>query len=319
MQGKEQTPIKQTLHPRNKNRQPYDLTTLVQLVPALKNHIKNNKFGLPSVDFAHPQAVKLLNTALLKQNYGLVFWDFPHQNLCPPVPGRADYLHYIADLLASVNQSQIPQGDKVVGLDIGTGATCIYPIIGTCEYGWQFIASDINENSVASSTQIIDKNPDTMKLIEIRHQTQPKHFFKTIIRPGEIVDFTLCNPPFHANSDEAEKGTRRKTKNLTGKNSKTTLLNFSGANNELIYEGGEINFIQKMITESVQFSKQCLWFTTMVSKETNLPKISTLLKKLNVQDVRIIPMTTGNKVTRIIAWTFQTDEEQKKWVKKRWL
>jgi 23S rRNA (adenine1618-N6)-methyltransferase len=52
------------LHPRNKNRERYDLVALINTTPELKNHITFNTHGTESVDFSNPGAVKLLNTAL---------------------------------------------------------------------------------------------------------------------------------------------------------------------------------------------------------------------------------------------------------------
>lgn len=118
--------------------------------------------------------------------------------------------------------------------------------------------------------------------------------------------------------EDAQKGTRRKIKNLSGKKVKAPELNFAGISNELICEGGEYTFIQNMIRESKQFSKSCYWFSTLVSKQANLPGIHKLLKKIEVNHVKTIPMGTGNKCSRIVAWTFLSSEEQKEWTESRW-
>ena len=97
---------KPRLHPRNKNRERYDLDALIVAIPELKNHVKPNKFGADSVDFSNPIAVKLLNRALLSHYYGIKNWNFPKENLCPPIPGRADYLHLIVDLLSESNSGK---------------------------------------------------------------------------------------------------------------------------------------------------------------------------------------------------------------------
>ncbi|MGZ5188762.1 MAG: RlmF-related methyltransferase, partial [Kaistella sp.] len=146
---------KTRLHLRNKNRERYDLEALKTAVPELSNYIKANKYGDDSVDFASPDAVKLLNKALLSHYYGIKNWDFPAENLCPPIPGRADYLHYMADLLGQSNFGGIPQGEKITALDVGVGASCIYPIIGVSEYGWNFIGSDTDPKSVDSAKNIV--------------------------------------------------------------------------------------------------------------------------------------------------------------------
>ena len=142
------------LHLRNKNRERYDLSALSTSNPELKTYIIPNakaKFGSETVDFSNPIAVKVLNKAILNHYYGIKNWEFPDENLCPPIPGRADYIHHIADLLSENNFGRIPIGDKITCLDVGVGASCIYPIIGATEYGWKFIGSDIDPKSLAQT------------------------------------------------------------------------------------------------------------------------------------------------------------------------
>ena len=97
---------KSRLHFRNKNRDKYDLGALITSNPELKNYIIPNKFGVKSVDFSNPLAVKILNKALLNHYYGIKNWEFPDENLCPPIPGRADYIHHIADLLGENKKAE---------------------------------------------------------------------------------------------------------------------------------------------------------------------------------------------------------------------
>tara|TARA_R110002049_G_scaffold285775_4_gene467314 strand:+ start:7279 stop:7518 length:240 start_codon:yes stop_codon:yes gene_type:complete len=67
--------------------------------------------------------------------------------------GRVDYVHHISDLLKS---SKIE--DNIAILDIGTGASCIYPILGNAEYSWTFVGTDIDETSLKQAQSIINKN-----------------------------------------------------------------------------------------------------------------------------------------------------------------
>ena len=67
----ERSKIKANLHPRNKNREQYDLVELIKEVPELKKYIKPNKYGEDSIRFSDPLAVKLLNKALLSNYYGI--------------------------------------------------------------------------------------------------------------------------------------------------------------------------------------------------------------------------------------------------------
>jgi 23S rRNA (adenine1618-N6)-methyltransferase len=293
---------KKNLHPRNKHRSRYDFATLVKSAPELRDFIQINPYGDESVNFSDPLAVKTLNTALLKHFYGLERWDIPEGYLCPPIPGRADYIHYAADLLAEFNNGNVPTGKSVKVLDVGVGANCIYPIIGHQEYGWTFVGSDIDKRAASSAENIAAANPVLAGAITIRLQPYKAQIFKGVIKPGEQFDLTICNPPFHASAEEAAEGSSRKLRNL-GKQSK--VLNFGGQQVELWCEGGEQAFIRKMIFESAELPKGKTWFTTLVSKSSNLPGIYQALEKVGATAVRTIEMAQGQKISRIVAWSFQ--------------
>lgn len=307
------------LHPRNKHRGRYDFKQLIESCPALAPFVRLNPYNDLSIDFFNPEAVTMLNRALLKHYYGITHWNIPKQYLCPPIPGRADYIHYIADLLASHNRDgNIPTGNKIKCLDIGVGANCIYPIIGSYEYRWSFIGADIDLIAIKSANNIIKMNPALADNIEIRLQRHPKDIFQGIIKPNEFIDITICNPPFHASEAEAKSGTLRKLHNLTGKKNLQLTLNFGGQHNELWCEGGEKRFVKNMILQSKQFAHSCLWFSTLISKQANLDSVYLELRKVSASEIKTIPMEQGNKISRIVAWTFLLPEEQKKWVENRW-
>ena len=309
---------KTRLHSRNRNRERYDLGALMTSNPELVNFVRPSKYGVDSIDFSNPIAVKVLNKALLNHYYGIKNWEFPDENLCPPIPGRADYIHHIADLLGENNFDTIPIGDKIKCFDIGVGANCIYPIIGVIEYGWKFIGSDIDLKSIESAKNIVNSNSSLKDMVEIRLQEDRKDIFSGIIAGEERIDLSICNPPFHSSSEVAQKGTRRKVKNLSGKIVKVPTLNFAGIGNELIYEGGEYKFILNMVGESKGFSKNFYWFSTLVSKQSNLKGIYKSLEKVEATHTKTISMGTGNKSSRIVAWTFLSKEEQKEWRENRW-
>ena len=311
-------PIKTRLHFRNKNREQYDLKALIISNPELKDYLKPNKHGEDSVDFANPSAVKILNKALLNYYYGIKNWDFPDENLCPPIPGRADYIHHVAYILSGNNFGKIPKGEKITCLDVGVGANCIYPIIGVTEYDWNFIGSDIDPKSIASAEAIVNSNVSLKNKVKCVLKESQRTMFRGIIEPENKIDVTICNPPFHSSTEEAKEGTKRKVKNLSGKRVKNPELNFAGISNELICEGGEAQFIENMIIESKSLAKNCLWFSTLVSKQSNLKGIYSTLEKMAAVQVKTIPMNTGNKATRIVAWTFLSKLEQKEWREERW-
>ena len=312
--GIEHPKIKVKLHPRNKHRGRYNFKLLCNSSPELQPFVKLNEYNDESIDFFNPEAVKMLNVALLKHFYGIKNWDIPKNYLCPPIPGRADYIHNIADLLRKSYNNKIPTGDKIKCLDVGVGANCVYPIIGNVEYGWLFVGFDIDALAVESAIKIVDGNSRLKGNIEIRLQKNSKDIFSGIIRKNERFDITVCNPPFHASAADAESGTLRKLKNLKKKRVKHSTLNFGGKSNELWCEGGEEKFVTDMIFQSKEFATSCLWFTSLISKQSHLNKIYKALKNVEVVDFKTIPMGQGNKISRMVAWTFLTAYQQKKWM-----
>ncbi|KPA98144.1 MULTISPECIES: 23S rRNA (adenine(1618)-N(6))-methyltransferase RlmF [Pseudomonas] len=311
---------KAALHPRNRHQGRYDFPQLIKGCPELGQFVIINPYGKESIDFADPAAVRVFNRALLKAFYGIAHWDIPADFLCPPVPGRADYVHFLADLLAEHNDGVIPRGAAVRVLDIGVGANCIYPLIGHGDYRWQFLGSDINPTALAAAKAIVQSN-GLNRAISLRQQDNPKHILSGLLGSDEHFDLTLCNPPFHASLDEARSGSRRKWKALGKADPKRKLpvLNFGGQAAELWCEGGEARFVTQLISESSPLANQVLWFSTLVSKASNLPAIEAALKKAGVLESRVVEMSQGQKQSRFVAWTFQDKARQQAWRQERWM
>ncbi len=308
--------MKAGLHPRNPHRGRYDFKLLIAACPELAAFVSPNAYGDESIDFADPAAVRALNRALLKQEYGVNDWDIPAQYLCPPIPGRADYLHYLADLLAEGNGGVVPNGTSVRVLDIGTGANCVYPLIGHRCYGWQFVGTDIDPAALANAQRVLDANAGMNDAITLRLQTSHRAIFRGVMQADERFDITLCNPPFHASLAEANAGTQRKWKNLGKQAARKPLLNFGGQGAELCCEGGEEAFVCRMIAESAEVNS--LWFTTLVSKSASLPGVYRALKRAGVLDSRTIEMAQGQKKSRLVAWTFLDESQRRGWGAVRW-
>lgn len=311
------------LHPRNLHQGRYDFTKLEKACPDLKKHVIYNPRGEKSINFSDPQAVVTLNEALLKAYYGLDFWQIPTGYLCPPIPGRADYIHYLADLLketAAKDAQQVSLDDdlektgsanhKPTVLDIGTGANCIYPLLGASSYDWNFVASDIDPTSVKTAQWIVKANKKLNGKIKVRHQKNSNQIFHGIIKPTDQFALTMCNPPFHESLEKAREGSLRKVNNLskvkaTPLNKRSQpVLNFAGTANELCCQGGEIAFLKQMAQESKDFSQQVRWFTSLVSKKENVALLQQQLKKLGAKSIKVVGMAQGQKISRFVAWSF---------------
>ena len=289
------------LHPRNRHGETYDFQHLATLVPDLEKFFFPKTDGQLTLDFTQTEALRLLNRALLMDWYGIKFWDIPLDYLCPPVPGRADYIHHIADLLANESKC-LPNAVQAKVLDIGVGANCIFPIVGVGEYDWNFVGADLDPKAVKVASTISNMNPVLQGKIEIRLQKNPANVFEGIVKDGECFDISICNPPFYRSQEEADAKNKLKSLRLGLKNGKEIKRNFGGQNAELYCEGGEFGFISRMLRESIQFKKQISWFTTMVSNRNNIEGLERQLKANQATEIKIIPMARGQKSSRILAW-----------------
>ena len=192
--------VKLMLHPRNQHREGYDFERLVVKSPELEAFMTRNPRGQMTINFQDVDAVRMLNRALLMTHYEIDFWDIPASYLCPPIPGRVDYIHYLADLLAKSNGQEIPHGSDIKALDIGTGASLVYPLTGQHEYGWAFTGVDIDPVSIKSARQICERNGLNIRL---KRQNNAEDIFEGVVGSDDIFHVTLCNPPFHASLAQA--------------------------------------------------------------------------------------------------------------------
>jgi 23S rRNA (adenine1618-N6)-methyltransferase len=306
---------KSSMHERNIHREGYDMLRLKEQCPFLNPFLITNPAGTLTIDFTDTRAVTALNTALLESNYHVKDWSLPEGYLCPPVPGRADYMHHAADLLAMHNGGTIPLGPSVNVLDMGVGAGAIYPILGSFTYGWSFTGCDIDEVALANANRICASNERLQENVRLRLQKNAGHFFKGVIGKDEAFDLVVCNPPFYANEQEAQEASNRKWRNL-GKN-ESTGRNFGGMSHELYCEGGELKFIRDMIAESFFFARKVYWFTTLVSRQEHIHDLRRALHRVRPTEVHVIPMSQGQKSSRMLAWTFLDKSQQQHWRESR--
>lgn len=304
-----------SLHPRNRHQGHYDFARLTGACPQLSAFLVTTRAGATSVDFSNPAAVRALNRALLQVDYGIAHWDIPAGYLCPPIPGRADYLHGLADLLAGGNAGVVPRGPGIRVLDIGVGANCIYPLLGHGDYGWRFVGSEVDATALAAANAIVQANPGLGAAIELRQQPARGHVFAGLLREDEVFDLSLCNPPFHASAEDAARGSQRKWRNL---GRQASALNFGGQATELWCTGGEASFLRRMIRESADIPAQVHWFSSLVAKAEHLAQVRRQLRRVGARDVREVPMAQGSKQSRFVAWTFLDGAQREAWRAARW-
>lgn len=284
----------------------YNFEVLIETYPKLQPFVFKNTYGNLTIDFSEAKAVRVLNSAILKADYGINYWQFDDNNLTPPIPSRVAYIHILNDLLQTCNLNK-----NVQVLDIGTGANCIYPLLGQSVYNWQFVGTDVNKNSIKQAKQIIAKNHLEDK-ISIRLQNNPNQIFQGVLAKTDIFALTMCNPPFYKDEVEANSATLKKLKGLNNETNSIS-RNFSGISNELWYKGGEKAFLHNYLYESSLFKNQCFWYTTLVSNKENVKSMYVSLNKLGATTIKTLPIKIGQKKSRVVAWTFLNKDQQKQW------
>ena len=80
---------------------------------------------------------------------------------------------------------------------------------------------------------------------------------------------------------------------------------------------GEKAFIGQMIAESIDYARQVVWFTSLVSRREHLPTLRRALTNVGAREVRIIDMAQGQKQSRFIARSFQDDAARARLMKPR--
>ncbi len=306
-----------SVHPNSKHQGDYDFELLIESHPELEDYVHLTKSGKLSISFHDPRAVRALNKALILRYYKLDFWDIPDGYLCPGVPGRAEHIHHIADLIKASNGGRSIKPSAISGLDIGTGASCIYPILAVGAYNWTMVGSDIDATAIKSCKDIISKNESLKSKVEVRVQKDHKSIFGNVITDADYFDFTICNPPFYSSQEEALSASNRKKANLN-KDAEKSKNNFGGTASELWCDGGEYVFVRRMIHESKKYNTSCYWYTSLISNIQHLSPLRSELTKLGCTDSKVIEITLGNKKSRILCWSFLSEKQMKAWRDLRW-
>ncbi|XP_003377335.1 putative methyltransferase METT10D [Trichinella spiralis] len=113
------------MHPRNFYRNnPPNFAELALQYPDFRQHCAIDIYGKVNFNFKNPDAIRALTNVLLKKDFGLSI-EIPPDSLVPRIPGRLNYIHWLQDLAAS----HFPD-ESVRCIDIGSGASCIYPLLG---------------------------------------------------------------------------------------------------------------------------------------------------------------------------------------------
>ncbi|KAH9847987.1 S-adenosyl-L-methionine dependent methyltransferase [Lenzites betulinus] len=284
------------MHPRNPYKTPPDFLVLADAHPPLREHIIHTPNG-PSIDFRNDASQRALTEAFLSRDFAIRI-TLPPARLCPPVPNRLNYILWLEDVANVVSLVLGQNADRHVrGLDIGTGASVIYPLLGcrTCP-SWTFVATEIDELSLSSARDNVQRN-GLQARIEVRKADPAAPILAPLFESdAPPYDFTMCNPPFYGSREEVQQSAEGKE---VGPNAVCT-----GADVEMITPGGEAAFVGQMVAESLAVRDRCRWFTSMLGKMSSLTHLVQTFRDNKIDDYAITELVQGQTRRWVIAWSF---------------
>ena len=236
--------------------------------PYIKPYVRINKYLDLDYQWDSNEALILLNKCLFQHYFGVVY-NFPVDAtfLVPRLPIRLKYLCWIEKIMKAQREKGLREKscyDQVTGLDIGTGANLVQPLIGKSIFDWNFLATEINKESYIQAEKILNQNQEYVNSIELRKVD--KGILKdNIEKNDEKIDFLCCNPPFYSNKEQKE---------LIEK------TNFVGHDSEIYYKHGEIGFMYDQINDSVEYIEKIGQYTCFIQKIDSVHQIQQKVKSL---------------------------------------
>ncbi|KAL6078541.1 hypothetical protein STEG23_011110 [Scotinomys teguina] len=290
--------LSKSMHVRNRYKdKPPDFAYLASKYPDFKQHIQINLNGRVSLNFKDPEAVRALTCTLLREDFGLSI-DIPLERLIPTVPLRLNYIHWVEDLIGHQDSDK---GTLRRGIDIGTGASCIYPLLGATLNGWYFLATEVDDMCFNYAKKNVEQNnlSDLIKVVKVPQKTLLMDALK---EESEIVyDFCMCNPPFFANQLEAQGVNSRNSRRPPPSSINT------GGITEIMAEGGELEFVKRIIHDSLQLKKRLRWYSCMLGKKCSLAPLKEELRVQGVPKVTFTEFCQGRTMRWALAWSFYDD------------
>ncbi|EIW69642.1 hypothetical protein TREMEDRAFT_30662 [Tremella mesenterica DSM 1558] len=277
------------MHPLNRYRHPPDFSSLAKSYPPLKQYVQNTDHG-SIIDFHDSASLRTLTEALLHNDWQYVI-SIRKDRLCPTIANRLDYLLRILELERYLPLTH-PGPLRVV--DIGTGHVAIYPLLlHRLRPQAKIYGTEIDSVSFEHASETLRKNEieGSVKLM-LRNE---KDMILPLNEIGE-VDFMICNPPFFGSMNEMEEGQAMKKSGAYGA--------ATGAQVELITPGGEVEFVRRMIDESLQFGEKCSWYTSLIGKYSSLSPLVNHLRSQGCTNYLVQSFKPSHTVRWILAWSY---------------
>ncbi|AAW42333.1 conserved hypothetical protein [Cryptococcus deneoformans JEC21] len=272
-----------------------DFARLASRYPKFAPFVSVSEDGYTSINFQDPTALRELTKCLLKEDWNLDV-DLREDRLCPTIPNRLDYIYHVLDLEPHLPSSSLR---PLRILDIGTGATAIYPILlARLRPDSRIVATEIDESSYNHAKATLEKNNIPPSSITVLKSPTPDPILFPLLEckgKSEDWDLTICNPPFFASSQEMLQGMELKDRQAHAAP--------TASDNELITRGGELAFITSMIRESIDIGHKCTWYTTLVGKYSSLQPLIETLREFKIDNYFVINMKQSRTSRWILGWS----------------
>lgn len=279
------------MHPRNIYKSPPDFKQLAIEFPTFKRHVQIDVTGKVQFDFRDPEALRALSHTLLLRDFHLDVC-MPPNKLVPTIPLRLNYILWIEDLLSFIGRS-----GQIEGIDIGTGASCVYPLMAARKNQWSMLATEAATDSFQQAQQNVQSNhlEDLVKVVKVAEGT----FLVGAAPAAKEHDFCMCNPPFFSSTQQLHPFFQARSRNRPHpKNA------FVASVHETVAPGGEVPFILQLIAESTQLKRQIKVYTSMVGHKSSLPALKKALRGAQVHSFTVAEFCQGNTTRWGLAWTY---------------
>ena len=269
-----------------------DFLTLIKEFPELKKYIlKQNEDNEEEFqfDWSNNELSLLMDKSILNYYFNIKYYDIPKGFLIPPIPSRINYINLINSIITKlINDIDIK---NIIGIDIGTGANIIYPILGYSIYKWKFICTEINKEAYNNAKLILQKN-NLENNINIIKQNNKDNIFISILNRENKYIFSMCNPPYYNYENEIKLEDKKRDNEY----------NFD----EIYYKNGEYGFFQRYFEESICYKNNVFLYTILIGKKINAENIYDKLSSYNdiIKIYNMQKILTGNNVRYIIYWSF---------------
>ncbi|CAG7942070.1 unnamed protein product [Penicillium olsonii] len=260
-------------------------------------HLKPNS----QLDFTDPAAVRQLTTTLLREDFQLKV-KIPEDRLCPPVPNRLNYIIWIQDLIDSTAEGSTER-------DVSGYTPFLAAKSDPAGSSWQLVYSptdyfrhplivvtDIDPGNIRTAQENVALN-ELESRIRIIESDPDGPLFPLEKIGRETLDFTMCNPPFYISRDELVESAKQKKR--------PPFSACTGAEVEMVTRGGEVDFVKKMIDESLQLRGRVQWYTSMLGKMSSVSVLVETLIKHENHNYAVTEFDQGAKTKRwAVAWSW---------------